>query len=246
MTVSSEAELKALQRVGRLVAATLRRMQAAVRPGITTQELDQVAASFARAAGARSAPQLAYNFPGFTCISVNEQVVHGIPGPRTLLPGDLVKLDVTLELGGFMADSAVTVAIPPVAEALCRLQNAVRVAFGEGLAVARAGRTLREVGQAVEDTAARDGFAVLRELSGHGIGRTIHEEPDVPNWADPAATRPLQEGQVLALEPMFALRRARVVREADGWTLRTHNRAMAAHYEHTIVVRQGAPLLLTA
>jgi methionyl aminopeptidase len=163
-----------------------------------------------------------------------------------LAPGDVVKLDVTLELDGYMADSAVTVVVPPVSDAVRRLQRAARVAFNRGLAVARAGRRLREVGGAVESAARREGAVVLRELLGHGIGRRLHEEPSVPNWADPSAGLVLHEGLVLALEPMLAAAAARVVEEADGWTLRTHNRVLAVHHEHTIVIRRGAPLVLTA
>lgn len=246
MTIGSETDLAGMQRVGRLVARTLAHMKALVRPGVTTGELDAEAERFARAAGARSAPQLTYGFPGFTCISVNEEIVHGVPGPRALAPGDVVKLDVTLELDGFMADSAVTVLVPPVRPEVQRLQRAARIAFNRGLDAARAGRRLREVGAAVEAAARREGMAVLRELEGHGIGRRLHEAPSVPNWADPRAQTVLREGLVLALEPMLASAGARVVEEADGWTLRTHNRVLAVHHEHTIVIRRGAPLVLTA
>src|ERR1700716_2521310 len=133
MTIDSEADLAGMQRVGRLVAGTIAHMRTQVRPGISTRALDDPAAHFARAAGARSAPQLTYDFPGFTCISVNEQIVHGIPGPRTLLPGDVVKLDVTLELDGYMADSAVTVSVHPARPDARRLQRAARIAFNHGL-----------------------------------------------------------------------------------------------------------------
>ena len=245
MTASSEIDLKGLQRVGQLVARTIAHMRAQVRPGITTAELDAVGERFARAAGARSAPQLAYDFPGFNCLSVNEEIVHGVPGARVLREGDVVKLDVTLELDGYMADSAVTVVIPPVSDEARHLQRAARIAFNQGIAVARAGQSLREVGRAVEAAANREGAVVVRELTGHGIGRRIHEPPSVPNWADPEARTVLTEGLVNALEPMLTSVPVRVVEEADGWTLRTHNRVLAVHHEHTIVIRRGAPLVLT-
>jgi methionyl aminopeptidase len=245
MTASSEIDLKGLRRVGQLVARTIAHMRAQVRPGITTAELDAVGERFARAAGARSAPQLAYDFPGFNCLSVNEEIVHGVPGARVLREGDVVKLDVTLELDGYMADSAVTVVIPPVSDEARHLQRAARIAFNQGIAVARAGQSLREVGRAVEAAAHREGAVVVRELTGHGIGRRIHEPPSVPNWADPAARTVLTEGLVIALEPMLTSVPVRVVEEADGWTLRTHNRVLAVHHEHTIVIRRGAPLVLT-
>jgi methionyl aminopeptidase len=246
MTIGSQVDLAGMQRVGQLVARTIAHMRAQVRPGMTTRELDETGERFARAEGARSAPQLAYDFPGFTCLSVNEEIVHGIPGARVLRPGDVVKLDVTLELDGYMADSAVTVVIPPVSADARQLQRAARVAFNRGLDAARAGQTLRDVGRAVEAAARREGASVIRELTGHGIGRRIHESPSVPNWPDPTVRTVLTEGLVIALEPMVTAGPARVVEEADGWTLRTHNRVLAAHHEHTIVIRRGAPLVLTA
>jgi methionyl aminopeptidase len=245
MTASSEIDLKGLRRVGQLVARTIAHMRAQVRPGITTAELDAVGERFARAAGARSAPQLAYDFPGFNCLSVNDEIVHGVPGARVLREGDVVKLDVTLELDGYMADSAVTVVMPPASDEARHLQRAARIAFNQGIAVARAGQSLREVGRAVEAAANREGAVVVRELTGHGIGRRIHEPPSVPNWADPEARTVLTEGLVIALEPMLTSVPVRVVEEADGWTLRTHNRVLAVHHEHTIVIRRGAPLVLT-
>jgi methionyl aminopeptidase len=246
MTISSENDLAGLQRVGQLVARTIAHMRAAVRAGMTTAELDGIGERFAREHGARSAPQLAYDFPGFTCLSVNDEIVHGIPGTRILGAGDVVKLDVTLELDGYMADSAVTVVIPPVSVEARSLQRAARIAFNRGLAVARAGTSLREVGRAVESAARREGAVVVRELTGHGIGRRIHEPPSVPNWADPDVRTVLIEGLVIALEPMLTSTPVRVVEDADGWTLRTHNRILAVHHEHTIVIRRGAPLVLTA
>jgi methionyl aminopeptidase len=246
MTISSESDLAGMQRVGKLVARTIAHMRAELRPGMTTAELDGIGERFARNEGARSAPQLAYDFPGFTCLSVNDEIVHGIPGSRVIREGDVVKLDVTLELDGYMADSAVTVVLAPVSIEARQLQRAARIAFNKGLAVARAGQTLREVGRAVESAARREGAVVIRELTGHGIGRRIHEPPSVPNWADPDSRTVLTEGLVIALEPMLTNVPARVVEEPDGWTLRTHNRVLAVHHEHTIVIRRGAPLVLTA
>jgi methionyl aminopeptidase len=246
MTIRSSKDLAGMRRVGRLVAETLAHMRTEVRPGITTAALDAIGERFARAAGARSAPQLTYDFPGFTCISVNDEIVHGIPGPRELAPGDVVKLDVTLELDGYMADSAVTVFVPPVSDEARQLQRAARVALNEGLAEARAGRRVSAIGAAIESTARRNAASVLRALCGHGIGRRIHEDPSVPNWPDPSARMLLHEGLVLAVEPMLTTRPSHVIEDDDGWTLRTHDGALAVHREHTIVIRQGAPLVLTA
>lgn len=246
MTIRSDDELVGMQRVGHLVARTLQHMRALVRPGITTAALDDAAARYARAEGGQSAPQLTYDFPGFTCISVNEEIVHGVPGPRVLAAGDVVKLDVTLALGGFLADSAVTVLVPPASVEARALQRTARLAFGKGVDAARPGRSLRSVGAAVEAAARKGGASVLRSLCGHGIGRALHESPEVPNWDDPSATTVLREGMVFALEPMLSAAPARVVEERDGWTLRTHNRVLAVHHEHTVMIRRGAPLLLTA
>jgi len=246
MTIRSESELAGMRRVGKLVAQTIAHMRALVDVGVSTAALDEAAETFARAVGARSAPRLTYDFPGFTCISVNEQIVHGIPGPRTLAAGDVVKLDVTLELDGFMADSAMTVVVPPASPQAVQLQRAARVALAHGLAAARAGRRVRDIGRAIDAAARREGVSVLRELGGHGIGRRLHESPSVPNWGDPSARELLHEGLVLAVEPMIASAPARVVEERDGWTLSTHNGALAAHREHTIVIRRDEPLVLTA
>jgi len=244
--VRTTEELAALKRVGRLVARTLDVMERMVTPGVTTTDLDRAAEVYAAAEGARSAPRLTYNFPGFTCISVNEQVVHGVPGPRVVQPGDIVKVDVTLELDGFLADSARSVLVPPVSDEARRLHAAAVAAFDAGFAAAQVGATVRDVGAAVGAVAAANGLQVLRQLSGHGIGRKLHEPPDVPNWDDPEATTVLRHGMVFALEPMFALSDSTVADEKDGWTVRTRRRSLAIHHEHTIMVRVGQrPLILT-
>ncbi len=247
MTVQSADELAGLQRVGQLVARTLDVMEAMVAPGVTTADLDAAAQRVAEAVGAQSAPRLTYNFPGFTCISVNEQVVHGVPGRRVITPGDIVKLDVTLELDGFFADSARSVLVPPISAEASRLHAAAVAAFKAGCDAAREGRRMRDVGAAVGAVAREHGVFVLKQLEGHGIGRKLHESPGVPNWGDPEATTILHDGMVFALEPMFALSDQAVTDERDGWTVRTKRRSLAIHHEHTIMVRAGAPaLILTA
>jgi methionyl aminopeptidase len=246
MTIQSRADLSGMQQVGRAVAHTLLEMRIAVCPGITTRELDALAERSARKLGARSAPQLAYDFPGFTCISVNEEIVHGIPGPRVLQPGDVVKLDVTLELDGFIADSATTVIVPPALPDAVRLKDAARRAFAAAMRAARPDAPVRALGAAIAAEARRHACDPIRELCGHGVGRRIHESPEVPNFGDPFARATLREGLVLAVEPMLTRRRTRVVTEPDGWTIRTRTREIAVHHEHTIVVRHGAPLILTS
>jgi len=246
MTIGSKEDLDGMTRVGKLVGEAIRQMKAAVRPGMTTAELDQVGADFLRRQGARSAPQLTYNFPGFNLISVNEQIVHGVPGSRRLEPGDVVKIDVTAELGGYIADSATTVVLPPASPVARKLRKCARAAFEKALAVARVGRQVNDIGRAIEGEVRRHGFSVLRNLCGHGVGKTIHEAPEVPNFYDPRSRTPLTEGLVLAVEPMISVEPAQLVTEPDGWTIRTSNRALTAHYEHTIVITRGEPLVLTA
>ena len=246
MTIQTDDELRALEAVGRLVAAVLRAMEDAVRPGITTAEIDEIAARLLEHHGARSAPRLVYGFPGATCISVNEQVVHGIPSSQPLRSGDLVKLDVTAELNGYMADAARTVVVGPPTELAGRLASCARAAFRRGLAQARAGRRVSDIGRAVESEVDRRGFAVIRELFGHGIGRTIHEPPSVPNFYSPAARSKLSKGAVITIEPLISAGSGDVFLDRDGWTIRTTDHALAAHHEHTLVVTDGRPILLTA
>lgn len=246
MTVSSNSDLAGLQRVGALVAQALREMERAAQPGLTTHQLDAIGAAFLRRHGARSAPQLSYGFPGFSCISVNDQIVHGVPGSRVLAPGDVLKIDVTAELDGFVADAAITVTLPPVSAEARRLRKCAQRAFAKAMEVARAGTPIREIGRAVEAEVERCDFSVVREMCGHGVGRTIHEQPSVPNFYSVLTRGVLTDGMVIAVEPIISARPARVVEEPDGWTLRTDNGSLAAHYEHTIVVRRGAPLVVTA
>jgi methionyl aminopeptidase len=221
-------------------------MRSAVRPGITTAELDEVGAGVMRQHGARSAPVLVYGFPGVNCISVNEEAVHGIPGKRALERGDLVKLDVTVEKDGFMADAAVTVPVGEVTEERQRLVECAERAFAKAMLVARAGFRVSEIGRVIEHEVRRDGFSVIRDLGGHGIGRTIHEEPRVPNYADPAANQVLTEGLVITVEPIIAAGSGRAFVAQDKWTVVTADRRPSAHYEHTLVITKGAPMLLTA
>lgn len=246
MSVSSPEELRALQAAGRVVADTIRAMRRAAMPGVSTAELDEIAArTFARA-GARSGPRLDYGFPGTTCISVNDEVVHGVPGRRRLRAGDLVKLDVTAELDGFYADACRTVFVGAPRSRAVRLVRTAERALSRALAVARAGTPLNAIGETVQRTVHGAGFAVCDGLMGHGIGRRIHEPPDVPNVFCPSLGAPLTDGLVITIEPLVAAGGPEVRMAADGWTVRTADASMSAHVEHTIVVRDGAPLVLTA
>ena len=246
MSVDTPEELAALRRAGRVVAATLREVARRVRPGVTTAELDAIAADVFARHGARSAPALAYGFPGTICISVDDEAVHGIPGRRRLRAGELVKLDVTAELDGFYADAAISVPCGPVPPRVGRLAAAAQAALRRGLSAARAGAPLNAIGAAVEEEAQRRRCAVLRDLTGHGIGRAIHEEPTVPSVYVPGLDTPLREGTVITIEPILGLGGGDVRSGGDGWTVLTADGAPSAHAEHTLVVSAGEPLVLTA
>jgi methionyl aminopeptidase len=246
VSIETDEELEALQAIGRIVARTLREMARRVRSGISTAELDALGAKLMEEQGARSAPPLVYGFPGAVCISVNDEIVHGVPGKREVAAGDLVKLDLTAEKDGYMADAAVTIAVPPASEEAVRLADCAERAFQRAMHEARARRRVCDIGAAVESEVRRSGFSVVRELCGHGIGRTIHEEPQVPNYWDPRQSRRLTEGLVITVEPILAAGRGEAVLAADGWTMKTADHSLAAHYEHTVVITRDKPILLTA
>jgi len=245
MSIESAADLAGMQQVGRVVALTIAEMKSAARIGMTTAELDAVAASTFTRFGARSAPQLTYNFPGVTCISVNDEIVHGIPGSRRLQPGDVLKIDVTAELGGYIADAATTILLPPITLNATRLKKAASDALRSALRVARSGERVSVIGKAVEAEAARARFFVVRELCGHGVGRKIHEQPSVPNYENQFSRDMLTEGLVIAVEPMLTESPSKATQADDGWTIRTRNGCLAVHEEHTIVIQKGAPLIVT-
>ena len=246
MSIQSQRDWEGLKRVGRIVAETLAEMEQHVAPGVTTRELDRVAARILSRAGARHAPRYALGFPGDSCISVNDEAVHGIPGVREIEPGDLVKLDVVAEKGGYLADAAITVAVPPVSEVRHRLVQCARQAFERALHCVQSGRRVNALGEAVEREVRRGGFFVLRDLAGHGTGRRIHEPPSVLNYREPLDRQRLHDGLVIAVEPIIAMGSGRAVSDADGWTIRTADGSLSAHYEHTIVVTKGRPVVLTA
>jgi methionyl aminopeptidase len=246
MSIQDEQELSSLRAVGRVVRLVLDAMKAEVRPGVTTQYLDDIGARVMQQNGSRSAPSMVYRFPGASCISLNDEAVHGIPSERELKEGDLVKLDVTVEKDGFMADAAITVPVGRVSPQAERLMACAERAFHKAMLVARAGFRVFEIGKVVEREVRKSGFAVVRELGGHGIGRTIHEAPHVPNYPDPTARQVMSEGLVITVEPIISAGFGRVFTDKDGWTVRTGDGALSAHFEHTLVVTRGAPILLTA
>jgi methionyl aminopeptidase len=243
VSIDHPDELAALRAVGRVVAETIRELSRRVRPGVTTRDLDEVAARVFASHGARSGPQLDYDFPGTVCLSVDDEAVHGIPGSRRLREGQLIKIDVTAELDGFYADACRTVGVGRVRPREQRLAAAAQSALRRGLDAATAGANVGAIGAAVETEVAKRGFSVCAELTGHGIGRRIHEPPDVPNvaWDGPRLT----PGLVITVEPIIAAGAGDVYVDDDGWTVRTEDGSPSAHAEHTIVVTEGAPILVT-
>jgi methionyl aminopeptidase len=246
MSIQSPADLKGIRHAGRLVRQTLDALEKNVRVGATTADLDAVAVALFARHGARSAPALVYGFPGTVLISLNDEIVHGVPGARQLKRGDLVKLDVTVELNGYVADAARSVVVGTGSDQAHRLVACAREAFLAGARVARAGTRVNEIGRAVDQEVTRHGFKVVRGLCGHGVGRTIHEEPSVPNWYDPRQTDVLTEGLVFTIEPMISAGSSIPVEDRDGWTIRTRDGSLSSHYEHTLMIAHGRPVLLTA
>ena len=247
MSIQSPEDLAGLEAIGRIVALTLQAMGQAVRPGITTGELDAITAKELAHWGAEPSPALVYGFPGSSCISLNAQVVHGVPSPdRRVEPGDLVKLDLTAQKDGYVADAAVTVAVPPASLTARRLADSARSAFDRARSVARAGSKISAIGRAVEKEVRDCGFEVLRQWCGHGIGRTIHEAPEVPNFEDRLNPTLLSEGLVITIEPIVTAGVDKSYLSSDGWTVLTADGALSAHHEHTVVITRSQPIVLTA
>lgn len=246
MSIQSEAQFTKLRLIGKIVRKALDKTAEAVRPGITTKELDDIGAAVLAEHGAESAPPKVYGFPGALCISVNDEAIHGIPGSRVIQSGDLVKLDLVAAKDGFHADAAITVPVGETSATAQALAACAEHAFHQAVEQARPGNRVREIGRVVERETKRCGFHVIRELCGHGVGRTIHEDPQVPNYNDPGARTRLTEGLVITIEPIITAGLGKGVLAADGWTIVTADGSLSAHYEHTIVVTRGRPVLLTA
>ncbi|MGE0210034.1 MAG: type I methionyl aminopeptidase [Lysobacteraceae bacterium] len=246
MTIETENDVVALKRIGRIVSCVLDEMLAAAEPGMTTRELDALGAALLERHGARSAPQLTYGFPGATCISINEEAAHGIPGERVIRAGDVLNVDVSAELGGYFADTGGTRVVPPTNPQKTRLCHATRTALEQAMKQARHGQPINGIGAAIQRTARTYGFRVIENLGSHGVGRALHEDPDhIPGYFDPADQRLLKEGMVITIEP-FLSTRSRVVDEAaDGWTLVGARGNLSAQYEHTMIITRGEPIVVT-
>lgn len=238
-------EIEKIRVSAQLVAMTLRELGRAARPGVTTAELDRIAESFIRDHGGRPAFKGYRGFPASICPSVNEEVVHGIPGPRELREGDIVGIDVGVEKDGYYGDAARTFGVGEVSDEARRLMQVTREALMQGIARVRPGNRVGDVSNAVQEHAEQHGFSIVRALVGHGIGREMHEEPAVPNFG-PAGRGPrLMTGLVLAIEPMVNAGGFEVVTRPDGWTVATKDGCLSAHFEHTVAVGADGPEILS-
>lgn len=247
MTVDGEEDVAGLRLAGAAVADARDTALAAIAPGISTAELDAIARDVLKRHGAYSAPKLAYDFPGHTCISVNDAAAHGIPSRDIVLKnGDMINIDVSAELDGYWADTGASAMVGLTTLLAAKLLQATKLAQADAMAVAKAGKPIRLMGRAVQKRASEYGFTVLENLNGHGVGRFIHEEPDVPNIEQRRNRERLIEGMVIAVEPFLSISATHAVEdESDGWTLRTNDGSMVAQFEHTMIVTQGEPLVLT-
>lgn len=246
MSIENENDLKALQKIGKIVAQCLQYMGSKLEPGITTLELDQLGQAFLEKYGARSAPKLVYNFPGSTCISVNEEAAHGIPNAKVLAAGDLVNIDVSAELNGYFADTGASFIIPPESTVKLNLCLATKRALEMAMLAAQAGQRLNVIGRAIEKEAQKNNLTVIENLGSHGVGRALHEEPDfIPGYYDAKDKRMLKENQVITIEPFLSTGATEVFDTGDGWTLATDKRYLTAQYEHTMVITKGHPLIMT-
>ncbi|HTR04907.1 MAG TPA: type I methionyl aminopeptidase [Thermoanaerobaculia bacterium] len=244
ITIRSQSELLKLEEASRIVLETLDLVEKAVAPGVTTDELDAIAEAEIRRQGARPAFIGYRGYPKTLCTSVNDEVVHGIPGKRALREGDVIGVDCGAVFAGYFGDAARTVAVGRVPAETAKLLEVTKKALGAGIAAARPGARVSDIGAAVEAVAIVHGYGVVRDFVGHGVGTALHEEPQVPNYGPAGRGSLLKAGMVLAIEPMFNLGRAEVSVDADGWTVRTRDRSTSAHFEHTIALEQSGAVIL--
>jgi methionyl aminopeptidase len=246
ITIRSQEELVKLETASRIVLETLNLVEKAVEPGVTTDDLDAIAEAEIRRQGAKPAFIGYRGYPKTLCTSINDEVVHGIPGTRALKEGDIIGIDCGAVVDGYYGDAARTIPVGKIDPETAKLLDATRRALSEGIAAARPGARVSDIGAAVEAVALVNGYGVVRDFVGHGVGTALHEEPQIPNYGPGGRGSLLRAGMVLAIEPMFNLGRAEVSVDADGWTVRTRDRSNSAHFEHTIAIEhQGAVILGT-
>ena len=249
LELKSKDDLERMRRAGQIVAEVLERLQVEVKPGVTTLDLDRIAEEMTRKRGAVPAFK-GYQvgtrvFPAALCVSINEEVVHGIPAPRALKEGDIVGLDFGVVVEGYYGDAAVTVPVGKISPQAQHLLDATRESLWQGIRTIKVGSRLGDLSHAIQRYAESAGLSVVREFVGHGIGRRLHEEPQVPNFGEPGRGRLLREGMVLAIEPMLNLGEPGVMVKEDGWTAVTRDGSLSAHFEHSVAITAEGPVVLT-
>jgi methionyl aminopeptidase len=241
----SSAEIEQMERAGRVVVETLQLLGEYVKPGVTTQELDELAEEYIRSKGGTPTFKGYRGYPASICTWPNDMVVHGIPGPYALKEGDILSVDVGVTLGGFVGDSAYTFAVGEIDEGVQRLLDTCQAALAAGIEQAKPGGHLSDIGHAVQSTTEEAGFSVVRSLVGHGVGRRMHEDPQIPNFGEPGRGPVLQPGMTLAIEPMINAGGPGVYLHDDEWSISTEDRSYSAHFEHTVAVTETGPRILT-
>lgn len=243
--IKSDGEIECLREAGRVVARCLAELGRAIQPGVSTRDLDEIAEPFIRREGAIPTFKGYRGFPASICTSVNDEVVHGIPGDRVLAEGDIISVDVGATLHGFIGDAAYTWPVGRVSDEAGHLLRATREALEAGIAQARGGNRLSDISHAIQRHVESNGFSVVRDYVGHGIGRDMHEEPQIPNFGAPGRGPLLAAGMVFALEPMVNAGRYEVYTAPDNWTVRTVDGSLSAHFEHTLAITRAGPEVLT-
>ncbi|MDR7422980.1 MAG: type I methionyl aminopeptidase [Armatimonadota bacterium] len=245
VVLKTPAEVARMRRAGRVAAVALREVARAVAPGVATEALDRLAETVIRDHGGVPSFKGYRGYPASICTSIDDEVVHGIPGPRVLREGELLSIDLGVRLEGFHADVAVTVPVGEVPPEVSRLIATTQAALDAGVAAARPGATLGDVSWAIQSVVEAAGFSAVRDFAGHGVGRALHEDPQVPNVGRPGTGPALRVGMTLAVEPMVNMGGPDVVMDDDGWTVRTRDHSLSAHAEHTVAVTAAGPEVLT-
>lgn len=245
ITLKSNREIELMRRAGKITAAARAVAREMVKPGVTTHQIDKAVFEFIKSQGATPS-FLNYNgYPASVCVSVNDEIIHGIPGKRVLREGDIVSVDVGAYIGGFHGDCAGTYPCGQVSEEAMRLIRVTQQSFFEGIKYARQGYHIKDISHAVQTFVEAQGFSIVREYVGHGIGRQMHEAPEVPNYGEPGHGPRLLRGMTIAVEPMVNAGTASIIQMSDGWTVKTADGKNAAHYENTILITDGEPEILT-
>ncbi|WP_160671936.1 type I methionyl aminopeptidase [Clostridium sp. C8-1-8] len=247
MIINSDNDLTSLRKIGKIVAEAREEMLKAVRPGIATKELDMIGEKILSSYGAKSAPKYEYDFPATTCISINEEAAHGIPGSRIIREGDSVNIDISAVLDGYFSDTGATIVVSPASEIKKQLCDCSKLALSKAIMKAKAGSKINQIGRAIFNEAHSNGFTVIRDLTGHGIGKKLHEAPEnVLNYFDVNDNTILKNGLVLAVETFISTKAEHVMQDTNGWTYKTPDNSFVAQFEHTIVITKGEPIILTA